>query len=131
MICLFLSGLLVIVGAIYVIHLNTVPDDSVKMSFKAFKLYLETFPKQWEVATFYPEYVMRDDSRITVRFNVFNHVRYCLLYWKIVRAKRKNCRQELAKSLAIDLYRHMQEGYQEMWESEQVAQNQSTDSADL
>ena len=130
MIYLFVAGVLVVCGAIYTLHLNTVPDETVKMSFKAFKLYLGTFPKQWEIDTFYPEYIMWDESRIAVRFCLFDHIRYCFFYRKVVREQRREAQRELAKDFVLDVYSHIQEGYRELREYDQTTKD-STESDGL
>lgn len=130
MIYLFVAGMLIVCGAIYTLHLNTVPDETVKMSLKAFKLYLETFPEQWEIDTFYPEYIMWDESRIAVRFCLFDHIRYCFFYWKVIREQRKERQRILARDFVVDLYARVQEGYHELREYDQASKD-DTDNGDL
>lgn len=87
MIYLLIAGMLIVFGAIYTIHLNTVPDETIKMQMKGFVLFLEAAPNKWELSQFYPIYNVDDGTIIVVRFNLWNHIRYCLFYWKVIREK--------------------------------------------
>ena len=101
---LLITGILIIFGAIYAIHLNTVPDETIKMQMKEFVLFLETVPNKWELSQFYPVYNADDGTIIAVRFNLWNHIHYCLFYYKVIREKRKLHQRELVAKFTYDFY---------------------------
>ena len=104
MIYLLIAGMFIVFGAIYTIHLNTVPDETIKMQMKGFVLFLEAAPHKWELSQFYPIYNAGDGTIIAVRFNLWNHIRYCLFYWKVIREKTQLRQKELVIKFAYDFY---------------------------
>lgn len=101
---LFIAGIFVILGTIYAVHLNTVPEEAVKMEVRTFRALLESAPTKWELSRFYPVYNANDGAVIVVCFNLLGHIRYVIFYWKVVREKRQLQRKELAAKIVADYY---------------------------